>query len=101
MSFSQPSSENKENNYHHLVQISPERQRKTHRHANILVNLNENGKADMQEAPFGSIKKRKQLEELWLKPVICFDTSLEEIVDDGEVHECTQMCDCIKEHILN
>jgi hypothetical protein len=101
MNCCQPSSENKENDYHHLVQISPEKQRKTHRHANILGNLNENGKPDIQEIPFGSMKKRKQLEELWLKPVISLDTSLEGIVDEGEGHECMETCDCIKEHILN
>jgi hypothetical protein len=63
------------------VQISPEK-RKTHRHANILSDVNSNGKQGAQEIAFGSMKKRKQLEELWLKPVISLDTSLEEAVDE-------------------
>jgi hypothetical protein len=45
----------------------------------------------MQELSLGAVKRRKQLEELWLKPVVCLDTSLEEIVDDGDDgdgHEC-------------
>jgi hypothetical protein len=98
MSLCQPSTENKENQYLHLVQISPEKQRKTHRHANILADVSANGKQGVQEAVLGG-KKRKQLEELWLQPVVCLDTSLEEVVE-GDGHECLEDCGCIKEHIL-
>jgi hypothetical protein len=52
--------ENKENQYLHEVQISPEKQRKAHRHVNILQQHNSE-KVTLQPIPFGSMKKRKQL----------------------------------------
>jgi hypothetical protein len=79
MSLTQSNNENKENHYHHLVQVSPEKQRKSHRNGNILGDVSANS-LQLNEIQFG-MKKKKQLEELWLQPVARLDTSLEEIVD--------------------
>lgn len=51
--------ENKENDYHHLVQVSPEKPRKTHRHANIMALCDPNAKLPLEDCL--PSKKRRQL----------------------------------------
>lgn len=86
----------KENQYLHDVQISPERNRRGPRHLNILASV-QDSKAGNEISLF-PIRKRKQLEELWLQPVPTLDTSLEEIVSDEPSSHSG--CSCLKEHLL-
>lgn len=92
------SKENKENQYHHDVHISPEKKRTS---GNICrpCHPNNNPSKHMKEDDIVSptlLKTRKQLVELWLNPVVTLDTSLEHTVeDDGPGYECN----CLKEHL--
>jgi hypothetical protein len=91
------SKENKENQYHHEVQISPQKSRpNVHNHPNHPNEFNRKWKEDDIISPT-LLKTRKQLCELWLNPVVTsLDTSLELIVDDDS-HPYT--CSCLKEHL--
>ena len=76
--------EDKENQYHHDVRISPEKKRQNGSN-NLRWNCNHNGPRMNQEDDIISptlLKTRKQLVELWLNPVCTLDTSLEQIVED-------------------
>lgn len=77
--------ENKENQYHHDIQISPEKRRNNgpnYFRSNLIVNdMSKKNKEDDIISPT-LLKTRKQLVELWLNPVVTLDTSLENIVED-------------------
>ena len=90
------SKENKENQYHHDIQISPEKRRNNNLRTNFPGNeFAKKGKDDDIISPT-LLKTRKQLVELWLNPVVTLDTSLEQIVEDEDyLHECS----CMKEHL--
>ena len=76
--------ENKENHYHHDIQVSPEKKRNNLpnylRKNNPYSGLRMNQEDDIVSPTL--LKTRKQLVELWLNPVVTLDTSLEQIVDD-------------------
>ena len=93
------SKENKENQYHHDVQLSPQKGSK-----NNGVTYNRTNKMDGnqkwidEEANSPTLfKARKQLVELWLNPVSTLDTSLEHMVDDDLTP--AYQCSCPKEHL--
>ncbi len=96
------SKENKENQYGHEVQISPQRGSKINpRNLNLpLGNQNETSKKWKEDEVVSSplLKQRKQLVELWLNPVISHNTSLELMVEEDE---CPYQCSCLKEHLLD
>ena len=93
--------ENKENQYHHEVSISPQKGRcnpvhyyRPNQHPSDIYRK---GKEDDIISPT-LLKTRKQLVQLWLNPVVTtLDTSLEKVVEDDE--PCYQ-CSCLKEHML-
>ncbi len=78
------SKENKENQYMHEVQISPQKSSKIIGRNLNLPNSNAHDHKKWKEDEVTSptlLKQRKQLVELWLDPVVDLNTSLEHMVE--------------------
>ena len=90
--------EDKENCYHHDVQLSPSKGRTNganYFRPNVQHDRNQKLKEDDIVSPT-LLKTRKQLVELWLNPVANLNTSLDHIVESDQPH---YECDCLKEHL--